>query len=105
MSKDIFSLKLDAVRVPVEKTIELDGEQYTAHFLPLMRSEFAAIQKRENTDENLIFESWVHPDGKKRLERPEQAGEFPVKAFNSLVAAALEASGFGKKAHDEAKKD
>jgi hypothetical protein len=103
--KDLFSLKLDAVRVPVEKTIELDGDQYIAHFLPLMRSEFAAIQKKDNADDHLIFQSWVHPDGSKRLQSPDAAGEFPVKAYNALVTAALEASGFGKRAHDEAKKD
>jgi hypothetical protein len=102
---DLLNLKLGADRAPVQKTVELDGKEYTGHFLPLMRSEFSRIQKSPEPDDQLIYESWVNPDGSKCLQSPDQAGEFPVKAYNALVQAALEVSGFGKRAHSEAKKD
>jgi hypothetical protein len=102
---DLFSLKLDVTRLPVVKEIELDGNKYEAHFLPLMQSEFSALQKSVNSDAQLIHLSWVHPNGEKRTTSPEQADEFPPLAFAAIVKAALEVSGFGKKAATDAKKD
>lgn len=102
---DLLNLKLSTTRQPLEKTVNIDGVDYKAHFIPLTRREFDAIQKKEFADDHLIAASWCDETGNKRLQSAADAGEFPPIAHARLVQAALEACGFGKQAHADAKKD
>lgn len=103
--KDLLDLKLLEKRLPVEKTIDLDGQTYNAHFLPLTRREFNEINSKPTPDDHLIYMTWVDEAGNKRLSSPDEAGDFPPIAYSKMATAALEVCGLGKKAVEEAKKD
>lgn len=105
MQLDIQQHLLTANRVPIETTIDIEGVEYKAYFLPLNKGECKALLSADDADSAFIAASCCDINGKLLFTGPEQVAQLKTPTFNKLIAATLEACGMGQKAKDAAKKD
>lgn len=105
MQLDISNHLLTTNRAPIETTIEIEGVEYTAYFLPLNQGEVKELLKGDDADCQFIAASFCDINGKLQFTGPEQVAQLKTPTFNKLISATLEACGMGKKAQDAAKKD
>ena len=105
MQLDIQQHLLTTNRAPIETTIDIDGVEYKAYFLPLNQGEVRELLKGDDADCKFIAASFCDINGKLQFSGAEQVALLKTPTFNKLIAATLEACGMGKKAQDAAKKD
>lgn len=101
---DVSEFVLPDKRVPVAIDVDVNGEEFTAYFLPLTRFEFDEILKKERPDDHLIAQTMCDESGVLAFENNEQVKKLKPKIHSKLSSCAMKASGFGDEAKAEAKK-